>query len=159
MKVIQVNQTTKRTASKERKFPAKADEKFIAASLLKIVNDLSTKKIRNRKLLGQKKEITIVFLSTADMKKLNFQFRKKNKPTDILSFPSHDPESLGELLLCPEVLQRQAREHRHSVRAETIYMLIHGVLHLLGYDHEQSKAEERLMFRIQDQCFKTLEPV
>jgi probable rRNA maturation factor len=151
MKVIQVNQTEKRTASK--------NSKFIEKSVLEISRYLLAKKIRNRHLLAEKKELTVVFLTPSQMKKINFQYRKKNRPTDILSFEAADPASLGELLLCPSVLKRQAKEHEHPVEAETFYMLIHGILHLLGYDHEQSAGEERLMFRIQDQCFRTLGPV
>ena len=151
MKVIQVNETTKPIASK--------DVRFLESGISRIVHYLSAKKVRNRLLLKKKKEITIVLLSAPKMKKINSKFRKKNYATDILSFPPADPASLGELLLCPDVLKKQAKNQGHSLQDETFYMLIHGVLHLLGYDHEQSKKEEQLMFRIQDQCFKTLGPV
>jgi probable rRNA maturation factor len=151
MKVIQVNQTAKHRASK--------DVKFIEQSISKIIKYLNSKRIRNRPLLAQKKELTVVFLTAVEMQKINSRFRKKNKPTDILSFSGVDEISIGELLLCSDVLKKQAKQHGHSFEAETFYMLIHGLLHLLGYDHEASKAEERLMFRIQDQCFKTLGPV
>lgn len=113
-------------------------------------------KIRNKILLTQKKELTLVFLSSSKMKVINRQFRKKNKPTDILSFHSADPDSLGELLLCTDVLKEQAVRHGHSFNIEVTYMLIHGLLHLLGYDHEASLKEEKLMFRLQDKCFKEL---
>ena len=151
MKVIQVNQTPKRRASK--------DEKFISDAVIRITGYLKTKKIRNRILLFKKKEVTVVFLTPPQIKKINSQFRKKYKATDILSFSSADPHSLGELLLCTQVLEKQARAHGHSLEIETAYMLVHGILHLLGYDHELSTAEERLMFRIQDQCFSALWPV
>lgn len=113
-------------------------------------------KIRNKILLTQKKELTLVFLKLAEMKSINRQFRKKNKPTDILSFQSTDPSSLGELLLCTDVLKEQAVRHGHSFTDEVTYMLIHGILHLLGYDHEASLKEEKLMFRLQDKCFGQL---
>jgi len=151
MKVIQVNQTAVRQGAK--------DAKFIELSVKKIVGYLGNQKIRNGALLKSKKELTVVLLSPQQMKEINFQYRKKNKPTDILSFAALEEASLGELLLCPAVLKKQAKEHRHSLEAETFYMLIHGLLHLLGYDHEASAQEEKLMFRIQDHCFKTLGPV
>lgn len=122
----------------------------------KICDYFLAKKIRNKALLRLKKELSIVFLSTAEMQNINKQFRKKNKATDILSFVSHDPQSLGELLLCLDVLKRQAVKQRHSLKNEITYMLIHGILHLLGYDHELSAKEERLMFRLQDACFEEL---
>lgn len=83
------------------------------------------------------------------MKKINFQYRKKNKSTDILSFTSGDPDSMGELLLCLPVLQRQARKHNLTLKQEVNLMLVHGFLHLLGYDHEVSAPEAELMERLQ----------
>lgn len=148
MKVIQVNQTAVRQAPK--------DAKFIDVSVNKIVSYLSKKKVRNRSLLKEKNELTVVLLTPQQMKKINYQYRQKNKPTDILSFAGIEPGSLGELLLCPAVLKKQAKKHHHSVEAEIFYMLIHGVLHLLGYDHEASPEEEKRMFKIQDDCFELL---
>lgn len=113
-------------------------------------------RVRNKKLLKIKKELTVVFLSTSEMKNINKIFRKKNKATDILSFKSGDDSSLGELLLCLDVLKKQAREQGHSLDHEISYMLIHGILHLLGYDHELSNREEQLMFALQDRCFSVL---
>ena len=97
-----------------------------------------------------KMDLTIVFLDTAAAKKINCEFRGKNYATDILSFDG------GELVLCPQVLKRQAKEHKHSFNAELGYMLIHGVLHLKGFDHEKSKSAAAKMFKIQDQVFDRL---
>jgi rRNA maturation RNase YbeY len=96
--------------------------------------------------------LTCVFLSSRQMKKINFQFRKKNKVTDVLSFES--PYGPGELLFCLDQIKRQAKDQKHSVSAELSYMLIHGVLHLLGYDHEKSRSQAEKMFEIQDHIFK-----
>ena len=109
-----------------------------------------------RKELKIKDDLTVVFLDPAPAKKLNHQFRKKKYATDVLSFSSDLPGELGELVMCPQVLQRQAKEHGLSLKAELSYMLIHGVLHLLGYDHEKSEREAQKMFRIQDQLFDRL---
>ncbi len=148
MKLILVNQ------SKDLK--KKLSQKRLEAFFKVILRHFAKVKLRNKKLLSQKKELTLVFLSSAEMKKINFQFRRKNKPTDVLSFQSTDPLALGELLFCTDVLKIQAKEQKHSLEQEFLYMLIHGLLHLLGYDHELSKNEEKLMFRLQDQCFKQL---
>jgi probable rRNA maturation factor len=116
------------------------------------------KELRKRKIISAKdqaKELDIVFLNPAEAKKLNKKFRNKNYPTDILSFAG-DQELFGELVICPQVLEKQAKEHGHSFKAELGYMLIHGVLHLLGYDHEKSKKEAQKMFQIQDQVFDRL---
>ncbi len=97
--------------------------------------------------------LTVVFLNVAAAKKLNSDLRDKTYATDILSFESEQPDELGELVLCPQVLLRQAKMHQLSFRADLGYMLIHGVLHLLGYDHETTKNEAKKMFQIQDQLF------
>jgi len=144
MKTIIVNQTSEAL-----------NEKNINQMTQKVLSFLKAKRIRQKKLLSLN-ELTLVFLKSADMKKINFQFRKKNKPTDVLSFAPSDSDSLGELLFCCDVLKKQAREQKHSEGHEFLYMLIHGMLHLLGYDHELSQKEEKLMFNIQDQIFHEL---
>ncbi len=122
----------------------------------KICDYFLTKKLKNKSFLKRAKELTLVFLNASEMKKINRQFRNKNKPTDILSFSSPDLQSLGELLLCVDVLKKQAKNQKHSLKSEISYMLIHGILHLLGYDHEVSPQEEKTMFNLQDNCFKEL---
>ncbi len=91
------------------------------------------------------------------MKKINFQYRKKNYATDVLSFRPAEEVSMGELIFCLPVLKKQALAQKHSLHNELLYMIIHGVLHLLGYDHEKSKDEEKLMFAIQEACFQQLQ--
>jgi probable rRNA maturation factor len=114
------------------------------------------KELRNPNLNLSKRELTIVFLDLNAAKKLNLQHRDKNYATDVLSFEGHSSSELGELVICPQVVKRQAKEHELSFRAELGYMLIHGVLHLLGYDHERSKSDAIVMFQIQDQLFDRL---
>jgi len=130
-------------------------QKKIQAMLDAVVRGLAKTKVRHQKLL-KAKTITLVFLDSKEMKQINKQFRGKNLPTDVLSFASMEKDSLGELLFCLDVLKKQAKEQRHSLEIEFLYMLIHGVLHLLGYDHELSKKEEKLMFKIQDKLFDQL---
>ncbi len=98
----------------------------------------------------------IAFVSKAEIQKLNREFRGKNKATDVLSFESDDPSSLGELAISPEVITKQAREHGLLVREELGYMVLHGFLHLLGYDHETGKRDAKKMFELQDGLFEKL---
>ncbi len=116
---------------------------------------LESRKVRQKKLL-KLSDLTCVFLSLKEMQILNHSFRKKNKPTDVLSFQPMDSNSIGELVFCPEVLVRQAQKQKHSLSYEFAYMFIHGMLHLLGYDHEISEKEERVMFALQDLIFSQL---
>lgn len=110
---------------------------------------------RDRKRLATS-SLTVVFLDTPAARRLNQRFRQRDYATDVLSFPGMEEGWLGELVICPKVIQRQAREHGISFKAELGYMLLHGVLHLLGYDHEGPKAEGLKMFRLQDKIFARL---
>lgn len=118
-----------------------------------------TKELRKRKVISaaqSRRELTLVFLNKGPAQKINKEFRGKNYATDVLSFDSVDPAALGELILCPEVLKRQAKEHGLSFRKELGYMLLHGVLHLLGYDHETNEQDAKKMFDLQDRIFEKL---
>ena len=87
------------------------------------------------------------------MTQLNSEYRGKAKPTDVLSFPS-DPfywnqGVLGDLVLCGPVLVAQAKDHRHAWKKEADVLMIHGLLHLLGYDHELGKKQANQMARLE----------
>ncbi len=114
------------------------------------------KNLKKQKILIKEKDLIVVFVSTSKMKNLNSQFRGKNKPTDILSFEPIEDGVLGELVLCLPVLKKQAKAHKLTLNEEIGYMLIHGILHLLGYDHETNEREAKLMFDIQDKLFDKL---
>jgi probable rRNA maturation factor len=109
-----------------------------------------------------KRELVVAFVSTKEARRLNKTYRGKDYATDVLSFDGSESgdesgdESLGELVICPEVISRQAREHGLLVREELGYMVLHGVLHLLGFDHERGKAEATRMFELQDRLFEQL---
>lgn len=130
---------------------AKVPKKFIQLWIKAIYKNL-----KKQKVLKVQKDLIVVFVTSAKMKKLNSQFRGKNKHTDILSFEPIEASSLGELVLCLPVLKKQAKDHKLSLNHEIGYMLIHGVLHLLGYDHETSKKDAQKMFKIQDALFDKL---
>ena len=105
------------------------------------------------------RELVIAFLGEKDARKLNLQYRKRDYATDVLSFSSEDEGLLGELVICPAVISRQAKERGVPVREELGYMVLHGFLHLLGYDHEKSKKEASAMFALQDKLFARIYPL
>lgn len=88
-----------------------------------------------------KKEISIAILSPLEIKKLNKIYRHKNKVTDVLSFNLDDEKILGEIVICLEQAKKQAKEKKISLQAELKLLVVHGTLHLLGYDHEVSEVE------------------
>ena len=94
-------------------------------------------------------ELSIVLIDDAEMQELNSSYRGKNKPTDVLSFPQEELAGqvslLGDVVISLETASRQAGELGHSLWYETVRLLVHGVLHLCGYEHEDvsnSVAEE-----------------
>lgn len=94
-----------------------------------------------------KRSFTIAFISDPRMKQLNRDFRDKNKTTDVLSFPTEpdefdpNPESLGDIAISVEQAQKQALENGLDLETELKQLILHGVLHLCGYDHEIDNGE------------------
>lgn len=87
--------------------------------------------------------VVIAMITDARMRKINKQFRRKDYATDVLSFPAMLPGSLGEMAIATGVLRRQAREAGHTEAVEARVLALHGLLHLLGYDHETDHGEMR----------------
>jgi probable rRNA maturation factor len=81
-------------------------------------------------------EVGIALVSDARMRALNRTYRKKDKATDVLSFVVEDGESLGDIVIATGVARRQAEHAGHSYQAELRVLALHGLLHLLGYDHD-----------------------
>jgi probable rRNA maturation factor len=86
---------------------------------------------------GRFEEVSIAFVSDAEMKRLNRQYRGKNKTTDVLTFPGERPD----IVISLDQARRQASDERHSLATEVRYLILHGVLHALGYDHETDEGE------------------
>lgn len=89
-------------------------------------------------------EIGIRIVDKLEMTQLNLAYRKKDKPTNILSFPMHMPPMLGDLVACAEVIEEEANAQKKSFDAHWAHMIIHGVLHLQGYDHETEQDAEQM---------------
>lgn len=94
-------------------------------------------------------DLSIAIVSDRRMRALNRQFRGKDKVTDVLSFPAESRGFLGDIVIAAGVSKRQAREAGHSAVTELRVLALHGLLHLLGYDHEtddgrMGRAEARL---------------
>ncbi len=97
-------------------------------------------------------ELTITLVDDAEIHRLNREFRGKDRPTDVLAFAMRegqrvvgDETMLGDVVISLDTAERQARRRRVSTANEVRTLLIHGMLHLLGYDHERSAAEARRM--------------
>ena len=83
-------------------------------------------------------------------------YRQKDKPTDVLSFPMEDDIMLGDIVISLDTAKNQAQEREINVDREVAFLFIHGLLHLLGYDHETSVEDEKEMFALQEEILKKL---
>ena len=97
---------------------------------------------------GDEIEMTVRIVDEAESHDLNLTYRGKDRPTNVLSFPFECPDEvelplLGDLVICRQVVEREAAEQEKPLMAHWAHMVVHGCLHLLGYDHiEDNEAEE-----------------
>src|SRR5215472_13246655 len=97
-----------------------------------------------QRAVGLAGAVDVLLAGDATLRRLNRQFRGKDKPTDVLSFPVTEmltEEHAGDLAISLETATRQAREHGHALRDEVRVLLLHGLLHLSGMDHETDRGE------------------
>lgn len=135
----------------EAEWPAPADWEALAdealSAVLRVVPELA-----NQRLCA-----SLVFADDAEVHTLNREWRQKDKPTNVLSFPmmarehllaldsDGPPELLGDLVLALETCAREAAEKGVSLEQHATHLIIHGLLHLAGHDHEVSSADARVM--------------
>lgn len=113
-------------------------------------------------LLATMVEVSVRYTSDEEVRKLNLSYRQKDKPTNVLSFPMVQPDLLdainagddgetllGDIVLAHGVCVREAKEKHASVDDHATHLIVHGTLHLLGYDHEQGEAEAEAMEEIE----------
>ncbi|WP_457640096.1 rRNA maturation RNase YbeY [Persephonella sp.] len=127
-------------------------KKFIRETAEKVLKELGLDSV----------ELSITLTDDETIKEINRQWRKKDKPTDVLSFPIDEKPPgyryrvLGDVVISLPYAKRQAEEIGIPYRDEVVRLLIHGILHLLGYDHEVCPAEAKKMFSLQDRIFEKL---
>ena len=96
-----------------------------------------------QRAVGLRGEVNIRIASSRELQELNRRFRKKNQPTDVLSFPSETPKLAGDIAISGEIAAANAAEMGHSPQTELKVLILHGLLHLAGYDHETDDGEMR----------------
>ena len=99
--------------------------------------------------------VNIKFVSKEEIKELNNKFRKIDRETDVLSFPNYDFEKetiegedevfLGDIAICKPIAKKQAKEFKHSTKRELGFLALHGILHLMGFDHLTDEQEKEMM--------------
>ena len=100
--------------------------------------------LKNEKAKGR---INLVLMSDREIKKLNRKFRKKNKATDVLAFPMGEEGILGDIAISVETAKRNAKHFGISYRHELKRLVVHGVLHLLGYKHGKEMRDAEKVYQ------------
>ncbi|WP_338970705.1 rRNA maturation RNase YbeY [Spiroplasma endosymbiont of Labia minor] len=115
--------------------------------------------------LKLKNEITIsiLFVTQKYAKKINEKYRNKDYIPDVISFPTNIPEEImkdiaeydiGDIMICKEVAEDKSKRYGTTLDDEMAFLIIHGLLHLLGYDHENDLEEQEKMFKLQNEILK-----
>ncbi len=106
---------------------------------------------------------SIIFVDNEEIQRINREARGIDRVTDVISFALEDGEEthdelrvLGDIYISIPKMQEQAKEYGHSEKRELSFLVVHGLLHLLGYDHTKSKEEEKIMFGLQDKILNQL---
>lgn len=94
-------------------------------------------------------EVSILITNNAEIQHLNAEYRDKDQPTDVLSFPM-DEECLGDIAISMDKVIEQAADYNHSIEREIAFLVVHGMLHLLGYDHIEE--EDRVQMRSREEA-------
>ena len=115
---------------------------------------------RENKVFKNSIQASILLTTNKEIQDLNKKYRKKNKATDVLSFHLTENEQLkqkylGDIVISVQKARLQAKERSVSVEEELLMLLIHGFLHLIGYDHEKLK-DEKIMFSLQSKILKKI---
>ena len=148
------------------------DEQRLEERLAVLVERASELVAEREGLLSIGSEVSLFFADKDEMQRLNEEYRGLDHSTDVLSFPMLDsgqrgrphvlqepspcPVMLGDIVICREIAESQAKEYGHSIEREIAFLFTHGLLHLLGYDHEEDAAAEA-MRAVEDEILGKLE--
>ena len=132
---------------KQEKFPTKSPSK---RTIKKIVETAL------KGLVSADAELSILFTDDEAIRELNLTYRSINKPTDVLSFPTNDAVLIGDVVVSLETARRQAVEYEATFAEELARLLVHGALHLVGYDHVNGGRQAAKMKKREEEIFKEL---
>lgn len=135
----------------------KTEEKIEKSFVRKVV------KHTLKKMEAEKSEVNIIFVGLEEIHEINKTYRNVDRPTDVISFALEDTEDvtvyeervLGDIYICLDKVHEQAKEYGHTEIREMAFLIVHGLLHLLGYDH-MIKEEEKIMFGLQEEILNEM---
>jgi len=109
-----------------------------------VIFDLSRRINKLFKRKTKQKTVSVVFVTATVSKKFNFKYRNKARATNVLSFTSNEKEELGDIIICPQIAKKEAKSIGVGFGWWIGYLFVHGMLHLLGYDHQSTKEEQKM---------------
>ena len=112
----------------------------------KIVCDIKDIILKDYKEKDINKNVTLILINLTEIHQMNLSYRHLDYPTDVLSFEENEEDYLGEIFICIDKVFEQAKSFEHSNEREFAFLVCHGILHLLGYDH-MTKEDEQIMFK------------
>ncbi len=146
-------------------------DKALSKNFEKLINKLVKTSLKYANFKIKKSKVCISFVERKEIRELNKKFRNKDSETDVLSFPNLelkpgvrvtkkqfkndiDPSTnllmLGDIIICDDVAHEQAKEYNHSYEREVCYLIVHGMFHLLGFDHETD--EDKIVMRTYEEA-------
>ena len=142
-------------------FTNKQSKRRIGERLTFLIETAIKKTLRHERF-RKNAELSVTFVDNGEIHALNREFRGKDKPTDVRSFPLFEADegfevdpaigavALGDIVISAERAKEQADEYGHSFAREVCFLAVHSTLHLLGYDHEVSEEDEKYMNETQE---------
>ncbi len=113
------------------------------------------KKAYKRMNVKKKNTINIILVKSEAIRELNNTYRNTNAVTDVLTFPSDMDGELGDVFISVHTAMEQAKTYGHTFKRELAFLVVHGFLHAIGYDHD-TKEKEHIMFNLQEQILNAL---
>lgn len=127
-----------------------------------IINDVFNEVVKQEKITKEY-EVSVIFVTKEKIKAINKTYRNIDKETDVISFSYlEDIEKfpnnmiLGDIFICLDIMKEQAKMYNHSEKRELAFLVVHGLLHLLGYNHD-NEEKEKIMFQKQEMILKNLQ--
>ena len=111
------------------------------------VDELGAGTVKGGGESGQAVELSVALVDDAHIQELNRTYRHLDEPTDVLSFPMNEEGLLGDVVINLERAEKQAADYGHSFQREVAFLLVHGILHLFGYDHETDEERGKMRDR------------
>ncbi len=105
--------------------------------------------------VSRKRLLNVIFVTNEYMRELNRTYRGEDKVTDVLTFPSDTDDELGDVFIAIHVAYEQSRGYGHTFKRELAFLVVHGFLHAIGYDHD-TEEKEHIMFSLQERILQKL---